>query len=72
LWIVKPTFLNRGRGIEVFSKLPDLTKFVVENVSGYQEKKIGETEPDANKPKQPFVDYIKRNSEAAKNPIVQK
>lgn len=56
----------------MFSKLPDLTKFVVENVSGYQEKKIGETEPDANKPKQPFVDYIKRNSEAAKNPIVQK
>lgn len=28
LWIVKPTFLNRGRGIEVFSKLQDLTKFV--------------------------------------------
>ena len=21
LWIVKPTFLNRGRGIQVFSKL---------------------------------------------------
>lgn len=28
LWIVKPTFLNRGRGIEVFSRLADFTKFV--------------------------------------------
>ena len=28
LWIVKPTFLNRGRGIEVFSRLDELTKFV--------------------------------------------
>ncbi len=36
LWIVKPTFLNRGRGIEVFSRLADLYKFVSENVSGYQ------------------------------------
>lgn len=28
LWIVKPTFLNRGRGIQVFSGLAELTKFV--------------------------------------------
>ena len=41
LWIVKPTFLNRGRGIHVFSKLPDLTKYVSENVNGYTEKKVG-------------------------------
>ncbi len=28
LWIVKPTFLNRGRGIQVFSKLEALVKFI--------------------------------------------
>ena len=32
LWIVKPPYLNRGRGIQVFSKLSQLTKFVSENV----------------------------------------
>ena len=41
LWIVKPTFLNRGRGIEVFSRLDELTKFVSENIHGYLEKKLG-------------------------------
>ena len=28
LWIVKPPFLNRGRGIQIFSNLAELSKFV--------------------------------------------
>lgn len=32
LWIVKPTFLNRGRGIKVFSKMETLYKYIEENV----------------------------------------
>ncbi len=32
LWIIKPTFLNRGRGIKVFSKPQALYKFIEENV----------------------------------------
>lgn len=35
LWIVKPTFLNRGRGIQVFSRLDALLKFVTDNLCGY-------------------------------------
>ena len=35
LWIVKPTFLNRGRGIQVFSRLDALLKFVSDNLCGY-------------------------------------
>jgi phosphoribosylamine-glycine ligase len=35
LWIVKPTCLNRGRGIQVFSRLDALTKFVSDNLCGY-------------------------------------
>ena len=28
LWLLKPTFLNRGRGIHVFSSLETLTKLI--------------------------------------------
>lgn len=35
LWIVKPTFLNRGRGIQVFSRLDALVRFVSDNLCGY-------------------------------------
>lgn len=45
LWIVKPTFLNRGRGIQVFSKLDSLVKFITENITGYVEKSLNK---DAN------------------------
>jgi hypothetical protein len=62
LWIVKPTFLNRGRGIQVFSKLDALMKFVSDNISGYVEKSLNrDTEEDS--PQKTVVDYIKRNSE---------
>ena len=61
LWIVKPTFLNRGRGIQVFSKLQTLYKFVSDNIGGYVEKSLApKSEEDSP---QPRVDYIKRNSE---------
>lgn len=40
LWIVKPTFLNRGRGIQLFYGLKEFRKFVSENISGYLEKKV--------------------------------
>lgn len=69
LWIVKPTFLNRGRGIEVFSRISELTKFVTDNISGYLEKKLGGELDDSSKKIQ--IDYIKRNSEAARYPVPQ-
>jgi hypothetical protein len=40
LWIIKPTFLNRGRGIKVFSKLDVLYKYIEENVDGYVEQPL--------------------------------
>lgn len=40
LWILKPTFLNRGRGIQVFSDLSALEKIISENVAGYEEKSL--------------------------------
>jgi hypothetical protein len=30
LWLLKPTFLNRGRGIHVFSSLETLVKLIQE------------------------------------------
>jgi len=40
LWILKPTFLNRGRGIQVFSDLQTLEKIISENIAGYEEKSL--------------------------------
>ena len=61
LWIVKPTFLNRGRGIQVFSKLSVLLKFLTDNIIGYVEKSLSK-EPEEEAPSK-TIDYIKRNSE---------
>lgn len=61
LWIVKPTFLNRGRGIQVFSKLEQLYKFCSDNINGYFEKSLSKTEWEAEE--RVVVDYVKRNSE---------
>ncbi len=46
LWIVKPTFLNRGRGIQVFSKLDALYKYISENINGYLEKSLSRAETE--------------------------
>ncbi len=40
LWLLKPTFLNRGRGIHVFSSLETLTKLIQEYQEGYIEKSL--------------------------------
>lgn len=56
---MKPTCLNRGRGIQVFSRLEALVRFVSENLSGYVERGLRrETEEAPQR-----VDYVKRNSE---------
>ena len=38
LWILKPNDLNRGRGIELFTSLEELKKFITEYQCGYQTK----------------------------------
>jgi hypothetical protein len=37
LWLLKPTFLNRGRGIHVFNELEQLTQRISEYQNGYEE-----------------------------------
>ena len=59
LWIVKPTFLNRGRGIQVFSKLEALLRFLSENINGYVEKPLVKEEEEM--PAR-AIDFVKRNS----------
>lgn len=38
VWLLKPTNLNRGRGIEIFSTLEQLERLLNEYYEGVQEK----------------------------------
>jgi Tubulin-tyrosine ligase family len=38
LWLLKPTHLNRGRGIHVFRDLDDLNRLIKEYCSGKDEE----------------------------------
>ncbi len=40
LWLLKPTFLNRGRGIEIFNDLGQLEKFITDFYEGLEEKPL--------------------------------
>lgn len=38
MWLLKPTFLNRGRGIHVFNSLQSLEKLIADYTAGFEEK----------------------------------
>lgn len=40
LWLLKPTELNRGRGVRVFSELDTLKKMLREYIEGFNEKPL--------------------------------
>lgn len=44
MWLLKPTFLNRGRGIHVFNNLTALEKLFVEYTEGFEEKSLKKKE----------------------------
>ena len=44
LWLLKPTFLNRGRGIHVFSTLENLVSLINEYFNGYVERDLKKTD----------------------------
>ena len=41
LWLLKPTGLNRGRGVHVFNSLQMLEKLLIEYYDGFYEKDLG-------------------------------
>lgn len=47
LWLLKPTGLNRGRGIHVFNDINTLIDLLIEYQYGYTEKQM-ETTKDEN------------------------
>jgi hypothetical protein len=55
LWLLKPTHLNRGRGIHVFRDLDDLHRLVKEYCSGKDEevKMPKKKENSGNNPNSP-------------------
>jgi hypothetical protein len=40
MWLLKPTFLNRGRGIHVFDNLETLVKLISDFQEGLKEKAL--------------------------------
>lgn len=47
LWLLKPTSLNRGRGVRVFSELSTLKDYLKEYMQGFMEK-VGKEAKDQN------------------------
>jgi hypothetical protein len=65
LWLLKPTFLNRGRGIHIFSDLKVLQQLIQEYQEGSAEKhtKVTTEEPINPSPeKKQSIYSIKANS----------
>lgn len=46
IWLLKPTFLNRGRGIHVFGDLKVLLQIIQEYQEGYIEKSLKKEKKD--------------------------
>ena len=46
LWLLKPTSLNQGRGIEVFNTLEDLNRFINEYLEGEKSPKKKQVKPE--------------------------
>jgi len=40
MWLLKPTFMNRGRGIHVFNSLQSLEKIISDYSEGVEEKSL--------------------------------
>lgn len=40
MWLLKPTFLNRGRGIHVVNDLDTLTSLIADYQEGFVEKSL--------------------------------
>ena len=54
LWLLKPSGLNRGRGIHIFNSLAQLEKLIIDYSEGYVEKSYEEIRKELyekNKPK---------------------
>lgn len=61
--------MNRGRGIQVFSKLETLYKFISDNIEGYAEKSLTNKQEEESPKK---IDYVKRNSEQIHHQVLMR
>lgn len=48
MWLLKPTFMNRGRGIHVFNSLASLEKLMSDYTEGFEEKSLKKSEDKQN------------------------
>lgn len=64
LWILKPSGLSRGRGLEIFSSLEELNKYLIEYYTGFAEKEYQSAAEQHNlqKKKIPLKNCLKSHS----------
>ena len=53
MWLLKPTFLNRGRGIQIFDNLETLVKLVSDFLVGLKEKALNQKDESSGEEDQP-------------------
>lgn len=67
MWILKPTFLNRGRGIHVFNSLVTLEKLMSDYTEGFEERTLKKQEKKEENESEKIDEYDIPYCESDKN-----
>ncbi len=68
MWLLKPTFLNRGRGIHVFNSLQSLEKTISEYTAGFEEKLLKKSDKSKEEVEQTNDEDQEKDESDAKKP----
>lgn len=63
LWLLKPTFLNRGRGIHIFKDLNELEKIINDYATGFEDR--GEDKGETQKKEEDGEEELHNDEESS-------
>ncbi|CAK93638.1 unnamed protein product (macronuclear) [Paramecium tetraurelia] len=72
LWLLKPTGLNRGRGIHVFQDIDNLVELLIDYQYGYHEKQMETYKDENGQTQQKVVQYLLKTSSFVVQKYIEK
>ncbi|CAK93842.1 unnamed protein product (macronuclear) [Paramecium tetraurelia] len=72
LWLLKPTGLNRGRGIHVFQDIDNLIDLLIDYQYGYHEKQLETYKDENGQTQQKVVQYLLKTSSFVVQKYIEK